>query len=87
MIRLLLLAAGVELAELLKVALGSELCEVRRIHGDAGAALRLGLSHDGRWRRGERATRYKILWVTSGRGQLGELKASLLLDAGREQSS
>lgn len=86
MIRLLLLAAGVELAELLKVALGSELCEVRRIHG-SDAALRLGLSHDGRWRRGERATRYRILWVTSGRGQLGELKASLLLDAGREQSS
>lgn len=85
MIRLLL-AAGVELAELLKVALGSELCEVRRIHG-GDAALRLGFSHDGRWRRGERATRYKILWVTSGRGQLGELKASLLLDAGREQSS
>lgn len=43
----LLLVAGTQLVELLKVALGGELGDVRRIHGGDAALM---LSHGGRWR-------------------------------------
>lgn len=85
----LLLVVGMQLVELLEVALRGELGDVRRIHGGDAALM---LSHGGRWRwrwrPEERVTRCDSLRETSGRaGQLEGLKASLLLGAGREQRS